>query len=198
MVELLERHKELFSGIGATAFALLVAFVVWLGKKVHGRLSKVPEPMFPGALPFEVRPLKLAFEEVSVSQLTAPSEPQPPFDAEIYLTRPLPIDIREQIDQAPPFHRDRRCQEHVGRKVQWRTKLKSMSFDPSEPDKVRVNLYHHSDYLRPPALCAVVEVERNPKLRDSIDGTIIWVAGEIVRCSPYVIEIGDAQLKIEL
>jgi hypothetical protein len=178
MIEWILNNKEwLFSGAGV---AIIILLVGWVVNTVRSRSTK----SIPADTP--------AIENIPLTETVPPTEVIP-FDQRIFLTRPLPKDIRDQIKSAPLVHQVNRAQEFVGLKIQWKTCLRSVY--TVEANMLRLMLAGEDEY--PPFIYCDVPQDLYPDLLLAHEGTVIWIAGKIAECKILGIKIQEPQLSFQ-
>ena len=116
----------------------------------------------------------------------------PPFDQVKFRTHPLPREITNAIDSAPPLHRDSRSHEYLGVRVQWLTTLHNASLWNEE---IRLMLRDRGGY---PWIYALVPKDLYPDLSLAKRDTSVWIAGTISKFGDGGITLEQVELRIAL
>lgn len=114
----------------------------------------------------------------------------PPFSKSEYELRPLPIDIKKDIQKAKPIDAKHRKDSYKGMRVQWKATLSSVEEKGESKLRVTADLDESMIY-------ASFEVERNANntLLTADKGEPFWICGEIIEAEFYKIELDKVQIK---
>jgi hypothetical protein len=97
---------------------------------------------------------------------------KPPFDKSKYKPKPLPVQIRNNIDSCPPYQRKAKIESYLGLSVQWRTTLQHI--DDRAEGVVGLMMLDRGNY---PWIYCTVNTKEYPELKVAGKGTRMWVAG---------------------
>lgn len=114
-----------------------------------------------------------------------------PFSDEGYLLKPLPSEIKDLIESAPPLAQDSRASEYTGIKVRWNTSLSSAKLQ--DDGTLHLMLLDRGNY--PWIYCNVSRAEY-PELMITRKGTTIWIAGTIAEYRSNTFTLEEVRLKI--
>lgn len=177
MLKWLNENKEwLFSGVGIVAI---------------GGVTAIARKFF-----FKKKPKKRHSKETGPPIFHFNKTIQKKENQDKISTKPLPIEIIEDVDGAPPYQQRERGKHYSGIKVKWLSFFDTIyKSQYNQNGETRVTLVANKT-LRYPRIDCIIDIEEYPELKTIHQGAKIIISGKIDNVSYHDIFLINVKLKI--